>query len=399
MIARTLVGLSVIAAAALAGCKESKSDDAAALPTTPTAPTGMEATPVRLPTTSGAIATHNFEAELAQAERQHRELPKNVPRTRALIEHLMLRAQFFGRLDSYDRMEALARSAVAQAPSDGDARLLLARVDAALHAFPEALTEAERAERLGADPDAAQKVRVGVWQATGRVDQALVYLRAWRRDCPSLTSFAAEAAAYVEKRDFPRAQASFAEARRHYGDVSPFAVGWLEFQEGHMWETAGRSDLALPLFQAALARLPGYAAAAAHAARILAAFGDPTGLRQARELLEPLLSATDDPEYAGQLGGLYRQLSRASEGDKLIVRAGRGYDRLLARHPQAFYDHAARFFLNVGGDPVRARSLAEENLALRPTADARDLYDETVRAAETTALAPVSTSRPASGGI
>lgn len=393
MITRTFIGLSVIAAASLVGCKESSSTGAAA------GALAAEATPARLPTTSGEIATHNFEAELAQAERQHQEQPKSVPLTRALIDHLLTRAQFFGRLDSYDRMETLARSAVALAPSSGDAHLLLARVDSALHVFPAALAEAERGAQLGADADAAQKIRVGVWQATGRVDEALVYLRAWRRDRPGLTSFAAEAAAYVEKRDFARAQAAFAEARRHYGDVSPFAVGWLEFQEGHMWETAGRSDLAQPLFQAAVGRLPRYAAAAAHQARILAAFGDPTELQRAQELLEPLVSGTDDPEYAGQLGAVYRQLGRGSEGEKLIARAARGYDRLLARHPQAFYDHAARFFLHAGGDPARARSLAEKNLALRPTADARDLYEEAVRATATTALKHDSAPRQSPGGI
>jgi tetratricopeptide (TPR) repeat protein len=343
-----------------------------------------------LRTTSGEIATRNLEAELAQAERQHGARPSDPVRTRALVDRLLLRAQLYGRLADYDRADALAQAAVALAPDSGDARLLRARVEAALHQFPKTLAELDRARRLGADQDAVQHVRVGVWQATGRLDEALVYLRAWRRDRPDLTTYAAEAAALADRRDYPRAEAAFSEARRHYADVSPFAVAWLEFQEGHMWESAGRSDRARPLFEAALGRLPGYAAAAAHLARIAAAFGDPAGLRQAADLVEPLVARSDDPEYLGQLGGLYGQTGRGAEGAGLVRRAARAYDALLARHPEAFYDHAARFFLHVGGDPWRARALAEKNLALRPTAEARDLRAEAERAA---AVAPLSAKR------
>jgi tetratricopeptide (TPR) repeat protein len=339
-----------------------------------------------LRTTNGDIARRNLEAELAQAERQHDARPSDPARTRALVDRLFLRAQLYGRLADYDRADALAEAAVALAPESGDAHLLRARARAALHRFGNALAELDRARRLGADEDAVQHVRVGVWQATGRVDEALVYLRAWRQGRPDLTTYAAEAAALADRRDYPRAEAAFGEAGRHYADVSPFAVAWLEFQEGHMWESAGRSDRARPLFESALARLPGYAAAAAHLARIAAAFGDPAGQGQAAALLEPLVTRSDDPEYLGQLGALYRQMGRAAEGARLVRQAAGAYDALLARHPEAFYDHAARFFLHVGGDPGRARALAEKNLAARPTADARDLYAEAERAAAVAAL-------------
>jgi hypothetical protein len=49
------------------------------------------------------------------------------------------------------------------------------------------------------------------------------------------------------------------------------------------------------------------------------------------------------------------------------------YDELLARHPHAFADHAAEFWLTIGGDPKRALGLARQNLALRQTPRARAL--------------------------
>ena len=202
---------------------------------------------------------------------------------------------------------------------------------------------------------------------------------------PSFATFGAEAGALADKHDYPRAAALFLAARSHYDDVSPFAVAWLELQEGHMWESAGRADRALPLFESAVARLPEYAAAAGHLAHLLAAFADPAGLERARLLLEALVTRTDDPEYVGQLGALYRQMHRTEEGDRLIRSAKLGYEALVAKHPAAFYDHAARFYLHVAGNPQRALLLAQKNLAIRQTPDARDLVTEAERATTPTA--------------
>lgn len=370
--------LALVAAVLVVGCGRAGQ---------PPAPQSSDETASpRLRTTDGELATHNFLAELAQAERQHAAQPKDLRRTRALVDHLLADAQFFGKLADYDRAAALTREAVARAPESGDAHLLRAQSQAALHEFAAARAGIDRAETLKADADAVEHQRVGIWQATGDIDTALVHLRAWRRLRPSFATFGAEGGALADKHDYARAAALFMGARSHYDDVSPFAVAWLEFQEGHMWESAGRSDRARPLFESAVARLPGYAAAAAHLARLTAVFGDPEGLAQARALLEPLVARTDDPEYVGQLGALYRQMHRTEEGDRLVRRAASEYETLLARHPAAFYDHAARFYLHVAGNPTRALILAQKNLALRSTPDARDLLTEAEGAANATAV-------------
>lgn len=346
-----------------------------------------------LKTTSGDIAIHNFLAELAQAEKQHAAQPKDLRRTRALVDHLFGEAQFFGKLADYERADVLTKQAVALAPHDGEAHLLRAHSLAALHQFDAARAELDRADSLNADADAVAHQRVGIWQATGQIDDALTHLRTWRRVRPSFATFGAEAGALADKHDYAHAATLFMAARSHYDDVSPFAVAWLEFQEGHMWESAGRSDRARPLFESALARLPGYAAAAGHLAHLTAAFGDPEGLERARQLLEPLVTRTDDPEYVGQLGALYRQMRRAEEGDRLVKRAAAEYEALVARHPAAFSDHAARFYLHVAGQPKRALILAQQNLAVRQTPDARELLQEAQRAAD--AMASLSAASEA----
>jgi hypothetical protein len=49
------------------------------------------------------------------------------------------------------------------------------------------------------------------------------------------------------------------------------------------------------------------------------------------------------------------------------------YGELLARHLDAFADHAAEFWLTIGGDPERALWLARHNLSVRQTPRARAL--------------------------
>jgi hypothetical protein len=49
---------------------------------------------------------------------------------------------------------------------------------------------------------------------------------------------------------------------------------------------------------------------------------------------------------------------------------------LLARHRDAFADHAAEFWLTVGGDPERALRLALHNLSVRQTPRARALVKD-----------------------
>ncbi|HZL19043.1 MAG TPA: hypothetical protein VFG23_15000 [Polyangia bacterium] len=373
----------LVAAVFVLGCGRAGNPTPAAPAPTPGSPEETAVPLVR--TTSGAIATHNFLAELALAKKQHADQPTNLKRTRALVDHLFDQAQFFGKLASYDEAEALAKAALVDAPKSGEAHLLRAHTLSALHQFVAASAEIDRAEALGAPPELVRHSRVGIWQATGKIDQALEALGAWRRMRPNFTNLSAEAGALADKHDYPHAAAVFSQARRDYDDVSPFAIAWSEFQEGHMWESAGRSDRARPLFESALARLPLYAAVAGHLAHLVAAFGDPEGLDRARALLEPLVARTDDPEYVGELGAIYRQLHRPVEADRLVSQATQRYEALLARHPEAFYDHAARFFLHVAGDPKRALGLAQKNFALRPTPDARDLLAEAERATSATA--------------
>src|SRR5262249_12728483 len=166
------------------------------------------------------------------------------------------------------------------------------------------------------------------------------------------------------------AERLFAEAPRHYRDVSPFPVAWLYFQQGSMWMREGNLKRARELFAAAHARLPAYAAAQGHLGEVEAALGN---FDRAIGLLRPLAGRPDDPDDAAQLARILNERGRTDEAQRWRAAAAARYQELIDRHPEAFADHAAEFWLAAGGDPQKASVLARQNLAVRQTPRAYEL--------------------------
>jgi hypothetical protein len=154
-----------------------------------------------------------------------------------------------------------------------------------------------------------------------------------------------------------------------------------------MWaELADRPDLARPLYEEAVRRLPGYVVASVHLAELEEVGGAPA---RAISRLEPLAERSSplaDPEPLGRLAE-WLAPSAPVRAAALAERARQGYERLLARAPLAFLDHAAEFFGGAGRDPARALALAEENLANRQNPRAFVLAIEAALAAGRTGRA------------
>ena len=125
-----------------------------------------------------------------------------------------------------------------------------------------------------------------------------------------------------------------------------------------MW--LGERDLpaARAWFDAAVRRVPAHAPAVGHLAEVDAALGD---LEAAIDRLRPLAVSSDDPEYAATLAGVLGDAGQPLEAEYWRSSAAVRYDELVRRHPEAFVDHAAGFWLTVGGDPQRGLRLVERD--------------------------------------
>jgi len=376
----------LLVAALAAGCRKEAppaSVDAGGVSVSPLAvssPAGSPLSQKDLPTTDGATAVGNLEGQLkgylgAVADREARHLAA-ADFMASAIALLLTHAQFLGRLADYDRADELAERLVIALPKDGRSLILRAQVRSSLHRFADAEADLAAAERLGAKVDALATTRATVWQATGRYNDALALRRQVADRHPDLSSLGAEAALLADMGEIDRAEKLFIEAQHHFPDVAAFPVAWLYFQEGLMWQREGRLARARELLEAAVARLPAYAPAVAHLAGIEAQTGNRA---RAIALLRPLVDGSDDPEYPGQLADLLRADGKSDEARALREKASARYQELLAKHPEAFADHAARFYL--ADEPKRALPLAEKNLAARKTPDAYALVIECALAA------------------
>ncbi|MBW8795417.1 MAG: tetratricopeptide repeat protein [Streptomyces sp.] len=336
-------------------------------------------------TTSGTIAVMNLDAQIdglavrlsRTGTAETRGAPLVVAQGAALIDLLNLRGHVLGRVADYERATELADSLVRAAPEDGTALLARARTRAALHRFAEAVTDLGAAARSGADAPAVDAERAVVLQALGCHSDAVALIRAAGERQSEFTTLGALAVLQAERGEVTEAERLFDEARRHYQGTSPFPLAQLDFRRGVMWHREGDVDAARSWYQAARRRVPGYAPAAGHLAETELLRGE---THDAVALLRPLTRTSDDPEYAAHLAAALYRSGRVHEAKQWRERAAARYDELVRRHPEAYADHAADFWLTVGGDADRGLEMALQNLAFRQTARAQALFQRAVLA-------------------
>jgi tetratricopeptide (TPR) repeat protein len=327
----------------------------------------------RLNMTSGVIALINLQAQIGGLQRQATAGGlAAISHQSELIELVALRGQVLGCIGDYEWGEERAEQLTRDAPGDGIAYLARARARARFHRFTDALADLDMARRFGADPAVVDTERAGIFQAVGRYEPALAIYKEAAKCRPDFESLGALATLHAERGKIAAAEQLFDETRDHYRGVSPFPLALLDFQRGLMWMARGELHCALTWFESAVRRLPAYAPAQGHMAEVQAALGESeAGIAR----LLPFTTSSDDPDYAASLARILCDVGRVKEAGEWRDKAAARYDELMARHPEAFADHAAEFWLEAGADPYKALQFARLNLELRQTARARDLFD------------------------
>jgi tetratricopeptide (TPR) repeat protein len=351
-----------------ASCKKPPPPSGAVSSPTPP-PAVQPSAPAERKTTDGHIAVNNLNAQVGAAERLLGG-PQNDFALASLIPLLATRAQFLGLVEDYDVAAARADALVRTRPKDGGAFLARAAVRSSLHLFVPAIADLDEAQKLGVPAVKVDPARAITLHAMGRTKDALVLQQALAQRDPSMGNLGSLAVMLGDQGKQEEADALFARAPASYRDVSPFPVAWLEFQRGLMWERAGQTTKARGFYESAVTRLPAYATAQAHLAGLQAAQGDREG---AIGRLREVVKSSTDPEFVGQLGSVLQEMGRTEAAAALKAQAQTQFEELLNKHPEAFSDHAARFYLGLGADPQRALKLARLNLDNRTTPDAFDL--------------------------
>jgi tetratricopeptide (TPR) repeat protein len=319
-------------------------------------------------TTDGLLARSNLDAMIAGHERSLRREPGWGSARLSVVTLLLARASTYGRVEDLESAERVAEEGVCSAPRSPEAWLARASSRAALHRFLDASADLQRAEALGAEPDAVRGQRASIALARGEVSTALDLARARSAREPGMATSSALAVVLSESGDAIGAERELARALAAYRDTSPFPVAFVEFRQGLLAERAGELARAADRYRAVLRRLPGHAQAAVHLASVELARND---LEAAGVALASVLPEASDPEVVATRAELDRRRGQTTEASREEQAARDRYLALLGKHPDAFADHAARFFLE--RDPREALRWAKHNLEVRPTAEALDL--------------------------
>jgi len=319
-------------------------------------------------TTNGALALVNLSAQIdgmaVPAGRANSTAPLAVAQQAALVDLLTLRGHLLGRVADYERAAQLAECMVRNAPDDSAALLARARTRATLHRFAEAMADLDAAGRTGAEQAALDAERASILQAVGCHAEARALLWSAAPHQSDFTVLSALAVFQAERRETAEAEHLFGEARAAHRGVSPFPLAQLDFRRGVMWLREGDLPTARSWFDAARRRVPGYAPATGHLAEVDLLLGDP---ETAAARLRPLMETSDDPEHPAHLALALRAAGRHQEAWPWRDRAAERYEELVTRHPEAYADHAADFWLMVGGDVDRGLQLALQTLVMRQT--------------------------------
>ena len=304
----------------------------------------------RATTTAGAIATANLDHGLAQSA---------DPEQR--IDRLLAQSRFLANDGALEEAATLAESL----PASAGNLLLRARTRAATHRFGDAIADLDQARRSGADAQRIAALRATISIATGRAAEALAHLESEADARPGYAAHSALASAYAELGRYAEADRRYRLALDDLRTTSPFPYAWVHFARGLMWsEQAGDTERGEALYAQALAYLPEFATATVHKAELEFARGD---LTSAADRLAPVAEATREPEAIALLGEIRQRAGDATGANRDIALAAQRYESLLRRHPLAFADHAAAFYLGPGANPERAWHWARLNLSNRAT--------------------------------
>jgi tetratricopeptide (TPR) repeat protein len=314
--------------------------------------------------TASAIALSNLDHLIAQAGDEPEVVDLLVLRVSLLVDDRAL-----------DRIAALTETA-ARTP---DELLRRARARATAHRFEEASADLDAAARAGASPGRVRSQRASLHVATGHAVDELGWLRSQAAASPTFATHCSLALAEAAAGHVEQADALYATALRELDTTSPFPAAAVWFARGMMWsEQAGDTRRGARMYEQALRLVPEYVVANVHLAEIEAARGD---VAAAVARLERSAAASEDAESLALLGTLHARMGQAARGREEIEHARRRYESLLERHPLAFADHAAEFYLGVGADPERGLYWARINLLARETRRATALAWRAARAA------------------
>lgn len=353
----------IVALALLAACRGGRSAPAAGSGSS--APAVHSLVPKLPPSEDPVQAVNRLDGEVA-LYRKRDDMPN-------AINALLARAGERGRLEDYVDALALSQHWVetAMGPNVHDAWILRTRVLTRVHKFAEARAALEHVKASSLNESEWEDLAAAIEEASGHLDISAPMREELARKWGSPSNLTALAGSFAAQGKLDDALAMMPKAAAAVRDNPPALLAYILFQYGRIYELRGEPAAARELYAAARARFPTLEEAT-HLAQAMIATGDTAA---AKAVVDEELPKNRHPELLALAGQLDRDPA-------LVAEARTEWERYVKALPEAFSDHAARFYLGPGADPARAVVLAKQNLANRDTLEARALAVEALLAAK-----------------
>ncbi|MBK8066069.1 MAG: tetratricopeptide repeat protein [Rhodanobacteraceae bacterium] len=351
--------------------------------------------PVRYPASVDARATTSSDIYLGNLDSRIASLRgrTDAPGAHALLAAaLHARFRIVGRIADAEAALAEARQAVLVAPDHADAHRVLAATLMSFHLFEDAAKALDAAESLGAE---VAGLRRDLWMALGRYDLLQPDFAASNLPVGDFQELAHRADLRLMLGDPAGAFRWYRAAQDLYPDVDPYPLAWLHTQQGIALLRHGDCASARVFFETALQRLPQYYLAAEHLAECEATLGQ---LAPARQRYHAVIEQTGNPEFLAALADVETAAGATAAAAVATEKARAGFADLLARHPAAYAQHAAEFYLD-RGESGRALALAQENARLRVDIGSLILLARSAAAAGEDEIACASAQRARATGL
>lgn len=330
--------------------------------------------------TDGELAVINHRSVLDRCWHVLRRWPNRPGIAEQIVDGEHRQAHFLGDTMALDRLALLSSELHERDPLSPDTHLIAGQIASMRHHFADAKDHLVKAEAFGAPADGVTRVRLATLQALGEDLPAVLSARRVMSDATGdLSDLVPLGALLADLGKIAEADKTYLKAIRSYRDLSPFPLAWVCFHLGVLWAEMApepQPPRAAHWYRKAIAYLPAYTHARVHLAELHLDAGE---LEVAEALLVPV-EGSGDPEVMWRLAQISEAAGRTGEARMRLACARSAFDALLVPHELAFADHAAEFYLTVGGDAARARDLALINWANRPTLRARKLALATIEA-------------------
>lgn len=318
-------------------------------------------------TTSASIYLGNLDARIAQLQRGEHDPAV----AQALASSLLHRYRITGQLTDAERAGALLQAQMQAGPVTPGLRAAYAQWLVLFHRFAEAQAQLQQ---LGSSQDATVaalreeiNLALGHYAALGPA-----FAQPADNAPPDPYALASRAHAALLHGDLDLASRLYFEAQSNYHDVGPYPLAWLHVQQGIALLRHGHCEAAEAFFRAARERLPPYYLATEHLAECLVQL---RRIEEARNLYEEVIAQTNNPEFIAALADLEDLDGRPERAALLRLQGDQTWTELLQRHPDAYAQHAAEYYLATGRHE-QAALWAGRNLAMRQDIGSRLLMVE-----------------------